>query len=392
MAACVVVLQHSIDSGAAVRTFRISKYRGITHSANEFPFTISANGIDVAGGTSVQIDHPVSKERITSGVERLDVMLHGGYFRGSSVLISGAPGTSKTTLVAAFAEAACRRGEATIYVSFDEAPAQIIRNVGSVGIKLSSYVASGVLTMCSLRARSDNPQAHVARIRMLIERNKAKHIVIDPISALSRVSDQSHADRAAVQVLDLAKSRGLTTLATSLLANAAPLSEETPIGISTIADTWMHVSYVSDGGERNRALTIIKSRGMSHSNQVREMIVTDKGISLADPYMAGGAVLMGTLRWERENSDRRKKEQALTELQMSEKHAELALAETRLRIEAARTEESVRLADLSRIVASRAVKREEARVEKVELSSRRGGNAVAEPAARGSKNRRRRAS
>ncbi len=373
IADCVVTLQHRVTAGAAVRMFRVTKYRGIGHSANEFPFTITRSGIDVASSTSAEINHPVFKERLTSGVAALDVMLRGGYYRGSGVLISGAPGTSKTSLAAAFADRACLRKEPTIYVSFDEAPTQIVRNVASIGIDLARHLQSGLLTMCSLRARADNPQAHVARIRALVDLHDARNLIVDPISAFSRVSDAAMGDRAAIQIFDMAKSRGVTTLATSLLANASPLTEETPIGISTIADTWMHVSYVNKGGERNRALTIIKSRGMSHSNQVRELILTDQGITLADPYMAGGEVLMGTLRWERENEDRRAKAAAVAELHMHEKHAELALAETHVRVEAARVEQAVREADLERIIAARLASTETDRTERVELKSRRGG-------------------
>lgn len=373
IADCVVTLQHRVSAGAAVRMFRVKKYRGIGHSANEFPFTITRAGIDVASSTSAEINHPVFKDRLTSGVAALDVMLRGGFYRGSGVLISGAPGTSKTSLTAAFADAACLRKEPTVYISFDEAPTQIVRNVVSIGIDLGRHVQSGVLRMCSLRARSDNPQAHVARIRALVDLHGAQNLIVDPISAFSRVSDEAMGDRAAIQIFDMAKSRGVTTVNTSLLASGSALAEETPIGISTIADTWMHVSYVNKGGERNRALTIIKSRGMSHSNQVRELILTDSGITLADPYMAGGEVLMGTLRWERENEDRRAKVAALAELHMHEKHAELALAETHVRVEAARVEQAVREADLERIVAARLATTEIDRTEKVELRSRRGG-------------------
>jgi circadian clock protein KaiC len=383
IADCVVSLQHRVTAGAAIRMIRVAKYRGDAHSANELPFTITGGGIEVAAGTAAELHHSVSMERITSGVERLDVMLRGGYYRGSAVLISGAPGTSKTSLVAAFAEAACRRKEPTIYVSFDEAPEQIIRNVASIGIDLSRYVKSGTLTMCSLRARADNPESHVARIRSLLDRHNAMNLIVDPLSALAQTFDQAIGDRAAVQVLDVAKALGITSVSTSLLANSAPLSEETPLGISTIADTWMHVSYVVHAGERNRALTIVKSRGTSHSNQVRELVLSDSGVTLADPYISGGEVLMGTLRWERENEDRRTHRIAVTESHLRQKQAELSLAETRLRIEAARTEQALREADLQRILDTRMAAKEVERVETVERTNRRGGDGGARGAALG---------
>jgi circadian clock protein KaiC len=238
---------------------------------------------------------------------------------------------------------------------------------------LGRHARSGVLAMCSLRARADNPEAHVARIRALVRDHRARNLIVDPISALAQTGDPYLSDRAAVQVLDVAKGLGITTISTSLLANAAPLTEETPIGISTIADTWMHVSYVSKGGERNRALTIVKSRGTKHSNQVRELILTDAGVTLADTYLSGGEVLMGTLRWEKENEDRRARALALTESELRQKQAESALAETRARVEAARAELALREAALTRI---RAVKEAEA-IEHdrtlAERAMRRGG-------------------
>jgi circadian clock protein KaiC len=373
IADCVVTLQHNVLAGAAVRTIRVAKYRGDGHSANELPFTIASAGIELAAGTSADLNHSVSMERITSGVERLDTMLGGGYYRGSAVLVSGAPGTSKTSLAAAFAEAACRRKEKTVYVSFDEAPAQIIRNVASIGIDLVPHLKSGILTMCSLRARADNPESHVARIRAILDREHATNLIIDPLSALAQTFEEAISDRAAVQMLDFAKTRGITTVSTSLLASSAPLSEETPLGISTFADTWMHVSYVVHAGERNRALTIVKSRGTSHSNQVRELVLSKNGVTLADPYIAGGEVLMGTLRWEHENEDRRAKHGAVTESHLRQKQAELALAETRARIEAARAEHALCEADLARILGARTAANEVSRVETVELTSRRGG-------------------
>lgn len=376
LADCVVTLQHRISSGAAIRMLRVAKYRGDGHSSNEFPFTITSAGLEVAAGTTTLLTHAVSSERITSGVPRFDMMLGGGYYRGSSVLISGAPGTSKTSLAAAFAEAACLREEPTVYVSFDEAPEQVVRNVASIGIQFAPHVKSGVLNMCSLRARADNPEAHVALIRSLVEGHHALNLVIDPLSALAHTSDHAVADRAAVQLLDIAKKFGVTAVSTSLLSNSAPLTEETPIGVSTIADTWIHVSYVSMAGERNRALTIVKSRGTAHSNQVRELVLSESGITLADPYLAGGEVLMGTLRWERENEDRRMREIALTATNLNQKRAELALAEARIRIRAARTEQALREADLARIVAEREIATESERTERVERTSRRGGERV----------------
>lgn len=233
-------------------------------------------------------------------------MLAGGYHRASSVLITGSPGTSKTNLAAAFAAAACRRKEKTLYVSFDEAPAQIVRNVASVGTELAPFIKSGLLSIVSFRGRGDSPDAHVVRIRRHLDEHGAKNLVIDPVSALASEPTNPGAP-AALRLIDVAKKRGVTAVYASLLSSSSPLSEETLTGISTIADTWMHVSYVDRGGERNRALSIVKSRGTRHSNQVRELILDDSGITLADVYALDGQLLMGTTRWEREQAEARNK-------------------------------------------------------------------------------------
>jgi circadian clock protein KaiC len=350
VADCVVKLEHRVDAGTASRALRVKKYRGGRHSANEQPFSISETGVEISSGVDHAHSVPVSNERVSSGVERLDTMLQGGHFRGSSVLISGAPGTAKTSFAAAFAVAACARGERTLYVSFDEAPDQLARNVASIGIDCATHVASGALRLCGLRTRTANPEAHMAHIRALLREHGARNLVIDPLSALVHVGGGGLAtEYVALQLLDLARSQGITTISTSLLASANPLTEETPLGISTLADTWMHLSYVVAGGERNRALTIIKGRGTNHSNQVRELILSDEGMSLADVYTVDGEVLMGTLRWQRENEEARRVEGERRRIERELREAELALAETKARGEAILRERALREAELARL-------------------------------------------
>ncbi len=385
MSDCVVSLKHPIVVGTALRVLRVAKYRGDGHSANEYPFAITNSGMEVAADTSTELNYAVSVEKVSSGVERLDSMLRGGYYRGSSILISGSPGTAKTSLAAAFADAACRRKEPTLYVSFDEAPDQIVRNVASIGLQLGEYLTSNVLKIHSLRTRAGSPESHVARIRAWVHEHSARNLIVDPISALS-LAEQSIGDQAALQVLDLAKSRGMTFVSSSLLANAAPLAEETAIGISSIADTWMHLSYVSQGGERNRALTIIKSRGTGHSNQVRELILSDSGIDLADAYVVGGEVLMGTMRWEREIEYRREQEISQRERDLRRRAAELALAETKARLQAIHGEQALREAELSRIMADGTTAKYAGSTESAELLRRRGGDFASSTPPRGPRN------
>ncbi|MDB4988996.1 MAG: hypothetical protein JWN04_4174 [Myxococcaceae bacterium] len=352
IADCVVVLHHRVSQGIGLRSVRVAKYRGAEHSANELPFIISRAGIEVGATTSLEMIHPASHERISTGVDRLDAMLSGGYYRGSSVLITGAPGTAKTSLAAAFAVAAGERGERTLYVSFDESPVQIVRNVASIALGMHPHIESGLLMIRGLRARTASPQAHVARIRSLLRDHQAHNLIIDPLSALQHRSSEADAEGAALELLDYAKSVGITVLSTSLLGNTLPLNEQTPLNISTLADTWMHVSYVSQAGERNRALTIVKARGTGHSNQVRELVLTDEGVTLADVYAAGGEVLMGTLRWEKENQERRERASSESSAKLREQKAALALAETNAKLETLVRAREIQLAELEELMAA----------------------------------------
>jgi circadian clock protein KaiC len=374
MADCVVTMHHRVAHGMALRFLRVSKCRGGAHSANEFPFSLGERGIEVATGSSDQLRHRVSSRRLSSGVERLDAMLGGGYYQCSSTLITGVPGTAKTTLAAAFVEAAARRNERTLFVSFDEAPEQIERNVASVGIRLGRHVKTGVLLMHSVRSRVASPEAHVARIRSLLQGHRARNLVIDPISALAR-GEAALAESAALELLDLAKSEGITSLSTSLLGSHSALSEETPIGISTIADTWMHLTYVSRGGERNRALTIIKSRGTSHSNQVRELVLSPEGVTLSDVYSEGGEVLMGTMRWQREHEQRESRQVAVRDASLREREAVLALAENKARVQLALSEQAMREATVERLKLEREFAGQRSASVTRELRQRRGADA-----------------
>ncbi len=332
MADCVVTLHNRVVQGIALRFVRVAKYRGAANSGNEFPLVITTAGLEIAANATLRLSYPVSADRVSSGVERLDSMLTGGYYRGSSILITGVPGTAKTSLSAAFAEGAARRGQRTLYVSFDEAPEQVVRNVASIGLQLAPHIEDGTLVLKSLRGRAASPEAHVAQIRAFLAETEPQHLVVDPLSALFQHGFDQVSEGAALQILDVAKSRGVTMIFTSLLASSTGLAEQTPINISAIADTWIHVANVNQGGERNRTLTIVKSRGTAHSNQVRELVLTNEGITLADVYSVGGEVLLGTLRWEKEIADQRAREGERNDAIVLKQRAELALAETRFEL------------------------------------------------------------
>jgi circadian clock protein KaiC len=287
------------------RNLRVVKYRGSAVEEDESPFVIGSQGFEVAGARYTGESRiEVSNERVSSGIARLDSMLGGGYYRSSSVLITGSPGTAKTTLCGAFAEAACERGERTLYVSFDSDANEIIRNLSSVNIRLRRFVKNGLLLTKSSRTITGSAEIHLMRIRNLVRDNHVRCMVIDPLSALVSAGNEATAMAVAERLIDWAKLSGMTLVCSSLLEKAGAQLEGTPIEISTIADTWIHLNYLMHAGERNRGLSIIKSRGTSHSNQVRELILSEGGVTLADAYTAGGDVLMGTLRWEKERESR----------------------------------------------------------------------------------------
>jgi circadian clock protein KaiC len=306
MVDCAVILNHRVELGVSQRNLRVMKYRGSGFDENESPFLIGRSGFDVAiSHATKRSGGKVSHERVSSGISRLDTMLGGGYYRAASVLVTGFPGTAKTTLSGAFTEAACRRGDRTTFVSFDSVGAEVIRNLTSVGIRLERYVKRGLLRMISARTIAGSAETVLVRIKRLAIEHRTRCLVIDPVSALSTAGNQLTAHGVVDRLIDWAKADGITLMCTSLIdETSSGKTINTPLQISTLADTWIHLNYLVQAGERNRGLSIIKSRGTSHSNQVRELILSDAGVTLADIYTAGGDVLMGTLRWEKESAER----------------------------------------------------------------------------------------
>jgi len=334
MVDCAVTLNHRVEFGVSQRNLRVQKFRGSSFHENESPFVIGQGGFDVAISRILgRVDAAVTNERLTSGVKRLDTMLSGGYYRGACVLITGMPGTAKTTLSGAFAEEACRRGERTMFVGFDSHGTEVIRNLSSVGIRLERFAKSGVLRMVSARTITGSAETLLVRIKSLATAHRARCLVIDPVSTLSRSGNELTAHSVAERLIDWAKAAGVTMVCTSLIDEMNGRTEEpTNLHISTLADTWIHLNYLVQAGERNRGLAIIKSRGMSHSNQVRELILSDAGVTLSDIYTAGGEVLMGTMRWERESAERTAGEVA--EVASKLKHVSLDAEEAVLKVRA----------------------------------------------------------
>jgi circadian clock protein KaiC len=338
MVDCVVGLQHRMQDRVSLRSLRVLKYRGSGFDEGEFPLVITSDGIEIATFSTQQIDFNVSTERVSSGIDRLDNMLEGGYHRGSSVIITGVPGTTKTTLAGTYSVRMCEQGEKVLFVSFDESGAQIVRNLKSVGIDFQSFIDDGTLTIHAVRTEARSAEEHFMELKRLIRQIEPLHLVLDPVSALIKTGGQISAMHAAFRLLDYAKCRGITVICTSLVGTNESPDIATNMDISTIADTWIHLAYKVLGGERNRTLGIVKSRGTAHSNQVRELTVSRTGLDLKDVYTAGGEVLVGTARYEKEAANRSVRRRRELELQLRRAQLGAVQAELAARIEALRLE------------------------------------------------------
>ncbi len=334
MVDCVVRFDRRMEQGIPVRRVEISKYRGSAFAPGEYPLSFGPHGMEVASPGPTDAPQAASNERVSTGFAGLDDMLGGGLFRGNSTLITGAPGTSKTTLAGQFAMAACRRGERTLFVSFDEGAERVRTNLKSVGIQLDAPYKSGLLRMYSGRTDAVNPEEHLIRIAALIAEHQPRCMVIDPLSAIARTGALSSARAIGNRLIYMLRDHHITAIVTALVDGAAAGAEATELQISTIADSWIQLSYQVCGGERNRALTIVKSRGTRHSNQVRELILGDAGPTLADVYYSGGEVLMGTLRWEKEAEEKSRALHRQSESGRKRRELEFAEADISARIAA----------------------------------------------------------
>ena len=374
MVDCVINLSHEMDDRVAHRSLRVVKYRGSGFYSGEVTLLLGDQGAEIIAFPESSHDQVASTERISSGVPRLDSMLGGGYYRGSAVLLSGAPGTSKTTLCGIFILAACQRGEPCLYVSFDESVSEIVRNLKSVNIDLEQYIISGLLHIQSIRSGLAGTEEHVGTLRKLLEAHQPRCFVIDPLSAIVH-SEGDTRRRMPEKMLTLTKASGITLLCTSLLGNGGDsLNEETGIQISAVADTWIHISYSILSGERNRALSIIKSRGSEHSNQVRELIIDAKGITLADVYQANGEVLMGTARWQKEQAEIAAEQLLLANVEYKRRVIELAQSEVNARVEILQVELAVKQKDLELLLATEATRLGSLDTSRDELWNKRSGD------------------
>jgi len=293
---CVILLDHRVINQISTRRLRIVKYRGSAHGTNEFPFLIDEDGISVLPVTSLKLDRKVSSERISTGLPTLDEMFGGkGFYRGSSILVSGMAGTGKTSIAAFFVNEACKRNERAMYFAFEESPPQIIRNMKSIGLNLEPHIKKGLLQFQSSRPALYGLEMHLSTIYKLVREFKPKIVVLDPITNLVSVGLINEVNSMLLRLIDFLQGEGITVMLTALMK---VMDEKMDEGVSSLVDTWISVRDVESNGERNRVLYIMKSRGMKHSNQVREFIISNRGLNLVEIYIGPNGILVGSEREE----------------------------------------------------------------------------------------------
>jgi circadian clock protein KaiC len=300
---CVIFLDHRVTDQTSTRRLRVVKYRGTTHGTNEYPFLIDDGGISILPVTSLGLNHRVTNGRVSSGIPRLDEMVGGkGYFKGSTIMVSGTSGSGKTTFAALLARAACERGDRCLYFCFEESPDQLVRNMRSVSVNLEPHVKSGALLIHAARPTAHGLERHLVTMHKVINQFRPDLVIVDPITNLVKVGTLHETQAMIIRLIDFLKMRGTTTFFTSLTAGGNEL-EESEVGVSSLIDTWLKLDVVQSGGERNRTLAIVKSRGMPHSNQTSEFVFGTRGVRFADTYLGTSVVLTGSARLAKEAED-----------------------------------------------------------------------------------------
>jgi circadian clock protein KaiC len=323
---CVIVLDHRVADQVATRRVRIVKYRGSAHGTNEYPALIDERGLSVLPISSLGLNYPVGTARISTGIPRLDNMLGGkGYFKGSSILVSGTAGSGKSSMAAAFANRVCAKGGRCLYWSSEESPEQIVRNMASIGMNLAPHVRKGLLKFHSVRPTLCGLEGHLVTLHKMVTEFNPTAVVLDPITNLTAVGGDAEIKAMLTRVIDFLKGRGITAIFTSL-TSAGAATEQSEVGVSSLMDAWLLLSMVQSASERNRVLYVLKSRGMAHSNQLREFILSDKGIDLLDVYTGPGTVYAGGARLSQEARDQA---EGLLQRQAVERRTKTQLARAR---------------------------------------------------------------
>jgi circadian clock protein KaiC len=353
---CVVVLDHRVEDEISTRRLRVVKYRGSLHGTNEYPFLITSEGLVVVPITSLALNYVASEERVSTGVGRLDEMLSGGVFRGSSVMISGTAGTGKTSIAALVVDAACARGERALYFSLEESPAQLVRNMRSIGIDLQRWVDEGLLIIESVRPTAFGFEEHLAMLQRLVTRHEPTIAVLDAVASLGQAGDQSSTTAVLSRDLDLLKSRGITTVMTTLTHDDH--LETSQVDMSSLIDTWLLLRNDENNGERNRLLFVIKSRGSAHSNQVREFVLNDEGVDLVDVYVGPSGVLTGSARIEQIAQERGLEQAQADERERRRRELDHRRAAVEAQISALQAQLSAEVAEFDRFVTSASARRD----------------------------------
>jgi circadian clock protein KaiC len=350
---CVILLDHRTREQISTRRLQIIKYRGSTHGTNEYPFLIDETGISVLPITSIGLQHKASSDRVSSGVPRLDTMFGGkGYFRGTSILVSGTAGTGKSSLAAHFVDAACRRGERCMYFATEESPDLIVRNMRSIGIDLAPWVKQGLLRFDATRPTFHGLEMHLLRMHKLVAETKARVVVVDPITSYVSLGDPLEVKSMLTRLIDFFKAHQITAFFTSLTEGGSAL-EQSEVGISSLMDTWILLRSIETNGERNRGIWVLKSRGMAHSNQIREFVFTDRGIELLDVYIGAEGVLTGTARAAQEAKEEADALLRRQELEVKQRNLERRNQALEAKIAALRAEFEAEREELERDILER---------------------------------------
>lgn len=386
---CVILLDNRVIDQISTRRLRIVKYRGSAHGADEYPFLLDELGFTVVPVTAIGLQYTVSTEFISTGIPKLDAMLGGeGYYRGGTLLVSGTAGTGKTSVAAHYVDAACRRGERCLYVAFEESPHQLMRNMRSIGIDLKQWVDKGLLRFEAARPNSFGLEMHLALIQRATEQFQARVAVLDPISSLESAGGELEARCVLMRLIDFFKSRQISVLLTTLTSGGGPM-EQTEVGISSLIDTWLLLRNLEQGGERIRALYVLKSRGMAHSSRVREFLLTDRGVDLIDVYVGPSGILTGSARAVQEMEDQATQlrqhqdaERRRLLIERKRRALESRIAELQAEFEAERSEAEAIIADAEATAQGLLARRGEIAVAAVRLATPAGARPATRKGAR----------
>ena len=376
---CVILLDHRVRDQISTRRLRVVKYRGSSHGTNEYPFLIDEQGISVLPITSLGLEHKAASERVSTGIESLDQMLGGkGYYRGTSILISGTAGTGKTSIAAHFVDAACRRGERCIYFSSEESPAQVTRNLRSIGLDLEPWMKKGLLHFDATRPNFHGLEMHLLRVQKLIDQIKPSITVFDPLSGYLTLGDSLEVKSMLTRLLDSLKGRQITSIFNTLLeGDHSELQSE--LGVSSLMDTWILLRNIEHNGERNRGLYILKARGIGHSNQIREFILTDRGIELKDVYAGAEGVLTGSARAAQEAREKAAAQLRREAIERKKRELERKRQVLDTQIVALRAQFETEAEEIKKDIALETSREQALQMDRVQMAQLRSGNGGSKP-------------